>query len=86
MCDRYNDRENPKTAIPRLEKTKAKKACSPCSSFLCTCDSNMRSNFWIETRKIERGIAEEPTVLVITCFMYENSVLAISLDGWRIGQ
>ena len=35
-----------------------------------------------------RGAPQKKThlFLVITCFMYENRVLAISLDGWRIGQ
>ena len=37
----------------------------------------------IETREIERGIAEKPNFFVITCFMYENR---ISLDGRQIGQ
>ena len=31
----------------------------------------MRFNSWIETRNNERGSAEKPTFLVLTCFMYE---------------
>ena len=31
----------------------------------------MRFNYWIETRNNERGSAEKPTFLVLTCFMYE---------------
>ena len=46
----------------------------------------MRFSCWVETLKTELGIAEKPTFLVITCFMYKSRVLAISLDGWRIGQ
>ena len=42
--------------------------------------------FWIEARKIGRGIAEKLIFLVITCFMYEFRVLAISLDESRIWQ
>ena len=76
-------RKNTKTAITCLEKTKTEKTWFP---FVRTCGSNMRLNFWIEVRKIERGIAEKLTFLVITCFIYENRVLAISLDGCRIGQ
>ena len=47
--------------------------------------SNIRFDFRIETRKTERGFAEKPAFIVITCFMYENRVLAIYLDGSRSG-
>ena len=43
--------------------------------------------FWIETGKIKRGIAEKPTFISrFICFMDENRVLAVDLDGCRIGQ
>ena len=37
---------------------------------ICTCGSNTRLKFQIETRKIERGIAVIPHVLITTCLMY----------------
>ena len=42
--------------------------------------------FQLETRKFERGIAEKQKMFVITCVMHEIRVLALSLDGWRIGR
>ena len=39
----------------------------------------MRFKFWIETRKIERDIAKNPTFLVFTCSMYKIRVSAISI-------
>ena len=60
--DRYNDPKKYKNGhnlsgkTKTKTKTKTKKACFP---FVRTCGSNMRFNFWIETRKIERGSSQK---------------------------
>ena len=53
--------------------------------FVGMCRANTRLNCKVQTRKFERGIAEKLKMIVITCVMYGNRVLAISLDGWRFG-
>ena len=52
--------------------------------FVCIFRANTRLNFQVETRKFGRRIAVKQQMIVITCVMYGNRVLAISLDGWRI--
>ena len=76
-------RKNTKAAITCLKKKTEKEASL---TFVCTCGSKMRLKFQIETRKIERGIAVIPLVLITTCFMCRNRFLVISRDGSRIGQ
>ena len=62
--DRYNDPNKYKNGRILSEKNKKRKR----RVLRLSCGSNMRFNFWIETRKNERGIAENPKFLVITCF------------------
>ena len=70
-------RKNTKAAITRLNNRTSNGAGFP---FVCTCGSNTRFKFQIETRKIEQGIVAMPLVL-ITCFMYRNRFPVVSLDG-----
>ena len=56
--------------------------------FVCTCGSNTRFKFEIETRKIERGIAAMPLVLITTCSMYRNrfGVVSLWVTNWAVEQ
>ena len=38
--------------------------------------------WWKVANKCERRIAKKQKIILITCVLYENRVLAMSLDGW----
>ena len=76
-------RKNTKATITCLKKRRSSGAGFP---FVCTFGSNTRLKFQIETRKIKRGIAVMPLVLITACSMYRNRFCVISLDAWRTGQ
>ena len=76
-----------KAAMPFLKKKRKKRRVLR-FLHIHTCGSNMRLKFQIETRKIERGIAVIPHLLVLitTCLKYRNRFSATSRDASRIGQ
>ena len=71
-------RKNTKATITCLKKRRSSGAGFP---FVCTFGSNTRLKFQIETRKIKRGIAVMPLVLITACSMYRNRFCVISLDA-----
>ena len=79
--DRYNDPKNTKATISCLTYGGVGAGCPFVCTYIHTCGSNTRLKFQIKARKIERGIAVLPLVLITTCLMYRNRFLVISLDG-----
>ena len=86
--DRYNVRKNATAAISWLKNNKKKASLS----VVCTCSSNTRLNFQIETRKIERrGIATRTTFLVVLVSCMEMAwcqhlSMGGELANWAIKQ
>ena len=81
--DRYKGQKNTNATITCLKNRVSNGAGFP---FVCTCGLNTRLKFQIETRKIERGIAIMPPVLISTCFIQKaflghTSKYVGSVDG-----
>ena len=83
-------RKNTKTTktCPKNKKQKGL-SIGPTLKSLWTCGSKTIYNFRIETRKIERGIAVLPRVLITTCLLYRNRFfghISSCITNWAVQQ